>query len=38
MRKRAERISVKEKTTEIANSGDGTRLPKIEKNANNSGA
>lgn len=38
VRNRADKISVKEKTTEIANSGEGTRVPKTEKNANNNGA
>ena len=38
VRNRADRISVNEKTTEIASSGEGTRLPKTEKNANNNGA
>lgn len=38
MRKRAERISVNEKTIEIANSGDGMRLARIENMDNNSGA
>ena len=38
VRKRADMISVNENTTEIANSCDETRLPRIENNANNSGA
>jgi hypothetical protein len=38
VRKRADRISVNENTTEIANSCDGTKLPRIENNANKSGA
>ena len=38
VRNRADKISVNEKTTEIANSGEGTRVPKTEKNANNNGA
>jgi hypothetical protein len=38
VRKRAARISVNEKTTDVANSADGTNPPRIEKSANNNGA
>jgi hypothetical protein len=38
VRNRAAKISVNEKTIEIANSGEGMRVPRIEKNANNNGA
>lgn len=38
MRNRADKISANEKTIDTANSGDGVKLPRIEKNANNNGA